>query len=81
MYNLFFFFASVGVLSAITLPSSALGSLLAYCLGSLMPWNLVAVVGVVVPIVLIPGLLMISNSPHWYLNNGEEKMAVQAMEK
>lgn len=70
-----------GVLSAITLPSSALGSLLAYCLGSLMPWNLVAVVGVVVPIVLIPGLLMISNSPHWYLNNGEEKMAVQAMEK
>ena len=70
-----------GVLSAITLPAIAMGSLLAYCLGSLIPWNFVAIVGFVIPVVLIPGLLMISNSPHWYLKKGEEKLAVQAMEK
>ena len=32
-----------GVLSAITLPAIAMGSLLAYCLGSLIPWNFVAI--------------------------------------
>lgn len=70
-----------GVLSAITLPAIAMGTLLAYCLGALISWNFVAIVGFVIPVVLIPGLLMISNSPHWYLKKGEEKMAVQAMEK
>jgi len=70
-----------GLLSAITLPAVAMGSLLAYCLGSLIPWNMVAIVGVVIPIVLMPGLFMVSNSPHWYLKKGQEKLAVQAMEK
>lgn len=70
-----------GFLSAITLPAVAMGSLLAYCLGSLIPWNMVAIVGVVIPVVLMPGLFMVSNSPHWYLKRGEEKLAVQAMEK
>ena len=59
----------------------ALGTLVSYCLGYIIPWKFAAIVGVVVPIVLIPGLLLISNSPHWYLRQGQEKQAVQAMEK
>merc|ERR1712142_632881 len=59
----------------------ALGTLVSYCLGYIIPWHFAAVVGVVVPVVLIPGLLLISNSPHWYLRQGQEKLAVQAMEK
>lgn len=70
-----------GVLSAITIPSMSLGTLVSYCLGYIIPWKFAAIVGVVVPIVLIPGLLLISNSPHWYLRQGQEKLAVQAMEK
>jgi len=70
-----------GVLSAVTVPCMALGTLVAYCLGYIIPWNFAAIVGVVLPVVLIPGLLMISNSPHFYLRQGQEKAAVQAMEK
>jgi len=70
-----------GVFSAITIPSIALGTLVAYCLGYIISWKFAAIVGVVFPVILIPGLLLISNSPHWYLRQGQEKLAVQAIEK
>ena len=70
-----------GVLTAITIPSMALGTLISYCLGYIITWNFIAIIGAVIPVVLIPGLLMISNSPQWYLKHGQEKLAVQAMER
>jgi facilitated trehalose transporter len=70
-----------GILSAITMPAIATGTLLSYCLGSIIDWNFVAVIAAAIPIILIPGLLLISNSPYWYLQQGEDKKALQAMEK
>merc|ERR1719510_909497 len=70
-----------GVLSAITMPALATGTLLSYCLGSIIDWHFVAMIGAVIPLILIPGLLMISNSPYWYLQKGEDKKALQVMEK
>jgi len=70
-----------GLLSALTIPAMALGTLVSYCLGYIIPWHFVAIIGIVIPVVLLPGLLLVSNSPHWYLHRGEEKLAVQAMEK
>merc|ERR1719510_1154915 len=70
-----------GTLGAITLPALATGTLLSYCLGSIIDWHYVAMIGAVIPLILIPGLLMISNSPYWYLQKGEDKKALQVMEK
>merc|ERR1711881_585310 len=47
-----------GTLGAITLPALATGTLLCYCLGSIIDWHFVAMVGAVIPLILIPGLLM-----------------------
>jgi MFS family permease len=70
-----------GVLSAITMPALATGTLLSYCLGSIIDWHFVAIIAAAIPIVLIPGLLLISNSPYWYLQQGDDKKALQAIEK
>merc|ERR1712018_338368 len=70
-----------GILSAITMPALATGTLLSYCLGSIIGWHFVAVIAAAIPIILIPGLLLISNSPYWYLQQGEDKKALQAIEK
>lgn len=70
-----------GTLGAITLPAIATGTLLSYCLGAIIDWHFVAMIAAVIPLVLIPGLLMISNSPYWYLQRGEDKKALQVMEK
>jgi len=70
-----------GILSAITMPALATGTLLSYCLGSIIDWHFVAVIAAAIPIILIPGLLLISNSPYWYLQQGEDKKALQAIEK
>jgi len=53
-----------GLLSAITVPAMSLGTLTSYCLGYIIPWHYVAIIGIVLPILLVPGLVMISNSPH-----------------
>ena len=63
------------------MPALATGTLLSYCLGSIIDWHFVAVIAAAIPIVLIPGLLLISNSPYWYLQQGEDKKALQAIEK
>merc|ERR1711981_23815 len=70
-----------GVLSAITMPALATGTLLSYCLGAIIDWHFVAIIAAAIPIILIPGLLLISNSPYWYLQQGEDKKALQAIEK
>merc|ERR1712088_205836 len=70
-----------GMLSAITMPALATGTLLSYCLGSIIDWHFVAIIAATIPIILIPGLLLISNSPYWYLQQGEDKKALQAIEK
>lgn len=70
-----------GILSAITMPALATGTLLAYCLGAIIDWHFVAVIGAAIPLILIPGLLLISDSPYWYLQQGEDKKALQAIEK
>ena len=69
------------MLSAITMPAIAAGTLLSYCLGSMLDWHYVAVVAAAIPLIMIPGLLLISNSPYWYLQKGEDKKALRAMEK
>merc|ERR1719266_1142097 len=70
-----------GVLSAITMPALATGTLLSYCLGAIIDWHFVAIIAAAIPMILIPGLLLISNSPYWYLQQGEDKKALQAIEK
>ena len=44
-----------GWLSAITVPTIGLGSLLAYSLGALISWHWVAVIAISFPVLLIPG--------------------------
>jgi len=70
-----------GMLSGITMPALATGTLLSYCLGSIIDWHFVAVIAAALPIILIPGLLLISDSPYWHLQKGEDKKALQAIEK
>lgn len=70
-----------GTLTAITIPSIAIGILLSHILGSFIPWNMVAVVGLVISIMIFPGLFLIANSPLWYLQQGQDKLALKAMEK
>ena len=43
------------------------GTLLAYTLGSVTCWHWVAVTAAAFPVLLIPGLLFLSDSPYWYL--------------
>ena len=63
------------------MPALATGTLLSYCLGSIIDWHFVAVIAAALPIILIPGLLLISDSPYWHLQKGEDKKALQAIEK
>ena len=46
-----------GVLSAITMPALATGTLLSYCLGAIIDWHFVAIIAAAIPIILIPGLM------------------------
>lgn len=70
-----------GTLNAIAIPVLATGTFLVYCLGAILDWNIVAAIAVGIPVLMAPGLLLISNSPYWYLQMGDEKKALQAMEK
>jgi facilitated trehalose transporter len=70
-----------GWLSAVTVPSIGLGTLISYTLGSLICWHWVAVIACFFPVALIPGLLFLSDSPYWYLQQTDEKKALQVMER
>ena len=69
-----------GWLSGITTPTLAFGALVSYGLGALVSWHYVAIIGIFIPFIMIPGLLFLHDSPYWYLQNGDEKKALQIME-
>ncbi len=65
-----------GWLSAVTVPTMALGTLLSYALGAVTSWHWVAVIAVIAPVVIIPGITVLSDSPYWYVQQGEERKAL-----
>nr|CAB3464427.1 unnamed protein product [Digitaria exilis] len=54
-----------GALGSVNQLSVTLGIMLAYLLGMFVPWRLLAVIGTLPCIVLIPGLFFIPESPRW----------------
>lgn len=70
-----------GWLTAVAVPSMGLGTLLAYTLGSVTCWHWVAVTAAAFPVLLIPGLIFLSDSPYWYLQQSDEKKALKVMER
>jgi len=70
-----------GWLCSLTMPIMALGTLISYSLGAAMSWHYVAVVGGCFPVVLMVALTFISDSPYWYMQQGDDKKACQVMEK
>jgi len=71
-----------GWLSAVTVPTVGMGSLLAYTLGAEISWHFVAAIASFFPVLLIPGLLFyVTDSPYWYLQLGQERKALEVMER
>jgi len=58
------------------MPITAFGTLVAYGMGSAVSWQYVAILGASLPVVLIPALSLIPDSPYWYLQNGDDKKAL-----
>jgi len=54
-----------GALGSVNQLSVTLGIMFAYLLGMFVPWRLLAVIGTLPCIVLIPGLFFIPESPRW----------------
>jgi len=69
-----------GWLGGITTPVLAFGTLISYTLGSLISWHFIAIIGAVIPLLLIPGLALLHDSPYWHLQKGDEKKALAVME-
>lgn len=70
-----------GWLGGLTMPILGMGSFVAYSLGAIMSWHYVAIFGAIIPLCLIPGLLWLHDSPYWYLQNNNDKKALQVMER
>lgn len=70
-----------GWLGGLTTPVLAFGALTSYGLGALVSWHYVAIFGLCIPLLLIPGLCFLHDSPYWYLQKGDEKKALNVMEK
>jgi len=70
-----------GWLGGLTSPMLAFGALLSYGLGSVISWHYVALIALAVPILMIPGLLSLPDTPYWYIQKGDEKKALQVIEK
>ena len=66
-----------GWLGGLTSPILAFGALLSYCLGSLISWHYVAIIGIFIPLSMIPGLFLLPDTPYWYIQQGDEKKALQ----
>ena len=87
VYNLLFTFQTYiaeiaqpqhrGWLGGLTSPILAFGALLSYCLGSLISWHYVAIIGIFIPLSMIPGLFLLPDTPYWYIQQGDEKKALQ----
>lgn len=65
-----------GWLGSLTMPVTALGTLIAYGMGSAVSWQYIAIFGASLPVILIPALSLIPDSPYWYLQNGDDKKAL-----
>ncbi|XP_020106009.1 sugar transporter ERD6-like 6 [Ananas comosus] len=59
-----------GALGAVNQLSITIGVLLAYLLGMFVPWRLLAVIGTLPCIILVPGLFFIPESPRWLAKMG-----------
>lgn len=69
-----------GWMSGITVPVLGLGTLLMYVLGTVLPWHLAAAACTPVPIMAFISLLLLWDSPYWYLQCGREKQAHKALQ-
>jgi MFS family permease len=69
-----------GWLSGITVPVLGLGTLLMYVLGTVLPWHLAAAACTPVPTLALISLLLLWDSPYWYLQCGREKQAHKALQ-
>jgi len=70
-----------GWLGGLTSPILAFGALTSYSLGSLISWHYVAIIGIFIPLLMIPGLFVLHDTPYWYIQKGDEKKALQVIEK
>jgi len=70
-----------GWLGGLTSPILAFGALISYSLGSLISWHYVAIIGIFIPLLMIPGLFVLPDTPYWYIQKGDEKKALQVIEK
>jgi hypothetical protein len=61
------------------MPIMALGTLISYSLGAIMSWHYVAVFGACIPVLLLIALAFISDSPYWYMQQGDDKKACQVI--
>lgn len=70
-----------GWMSALTVPITAIGTLGMYVIGSWLPWHLAAATCTPVPVLLGLGMYFQYESPDWYFQQEEEKMAYTALER
>jgi len=70
-----------GWLGGLTTPTMALGALLSYGLGSVISWHYVAAMGVFIPMLMVPLVAFLPDSPYRFLQLGDEKKALQVIEK
>jgi len=70
-----------GWLSGLTVPIMAIGVLVMYLLGSLLPWHFAACLCLPVPCLLLLSLTFFWDSPYWYFQIGKDKSAFAALEQ
>jgi len=70
-----------GWLGGLTSPVLAFGALVSYTLGSIISWHYVAIIGVFLPLIMIPGLFLLPDTPYFHIQQGDEKKALQVIEK
>lgn len=70
-----------GWMLGLTVPIMSIGTLIMYTLGSYLPWHLAAASCTPVPVILGLAMCFMYESPYWYFQRGEEKMAYAALEK
>jgi MFS family permease len=68
-----------GWLAGLTILIMAIGVLVIYALGSVLPWHLAAAFCITAPILLVFSLIFYMDSPYWYLTMGDEESAIAAM--
>ena len=68
-----------GWLGGLTSPILAFGALVSYSLGSIISWHYVAIIGIFIPLIMVPGLFLLPDTPYWYIQKGDEKKALQVI--